>query len=91
MELLIGCRNKTELRKTERFLRRFQTIKLNEAICNIALELLHRYRLSHGLSIPDAMIAATAMFLNISFVSKNQRHYRYIQELKLSPYPTVLS
>jgi predicted nucleic acid-binding protein len=29
MELVVGCRNKTELRKTERFLKRFQIIRLN--------------------------------------------------------------
>lgn len=29
MELFVGCRNKTELRHTERFLQRFQAFKLN--------------------------------------------------------------
>jgi len=30
MELLVGCQNKAELRNTERFLQRFQVLKLNE-------------------------------------------------------------
>jgi predicted nucleic acid-binding protein len=33
MELLVGCRNKAELRNTERFLQRFQVLKLSEPVC----------------------------------------------------------
>lgn len=79
MELMVGCRNKTELRHTERFLRRFQVIKLSEAISDIALELVRNYRLSHGLLIPDALIAATAIASNQPLISKNQRDYRFIK------------
>lgn len=87
MELWVGCRNKTELRNTDRFLQRFRLIKLNEPICDVALDLLHRYRLSHGLMIPDAFIAATAILLDQSLISKNQRDYSFIKHLKLLPYP----
>jgi predicted nucleic acid-binding protein len=37
MELFVGCRNKTELRHTERFLRRFHVLELNEAVCDMRL------------------------------------------------------
>lgn len=53
MELLIGCRNKTEQRHLETFLRRFQIIRLNEVISDTAIKLLQQYRLSHGLLIAD--------------------------------------
>jgi hypothetical protein len=86
MELLVGCRNKVELRKTERFLCRFQVIKLNEQITDIAIDLLRPCRLSHGLKIPDALIAATAIMLGQPFLSKNQRDYLFIQGLQLLPY-----
>jgi predicted nucleic acid-binding protein len=43
--------------------------------------------MSQGLLIPDAFIAATAIFLRCSLVSKNQRDYRFIGELRLLPYP----
>ncbi|KJR43537.1 PilT protein [Candidatus Magnetoovum chiemensis] len=46
-----------------------------------------KYRLSHGLLIPDALIAATAIIRDESFISKNQRDYRFINELKLLAYP----
>ena len=87
MELLVGCRNKTELRHTERFLQRFQVLKLTEPVSDIAIDLLRQYRLSHGLAIPDALIAATAIVWNQPFMSKNQRDYGFIKGLQLLPYP----
>ncbi len=87
MELLVGCRNKTELRHVEKFLQRFQVLKLTEPISDRAIDLLRQYRLSHGLAIPDALIAATAMVWNQSFISKNQRDYSFIKGLQLLPYP----
>jgi hypothetical protein len=87
MELLVGCRSRAELRHTERFLQRFQVLKVSEPVCDVALGLLRQYRLSHGLRIPDALIAATAMTMNQPFISKNQGDYRFIRGLQLLPYP----
>ncbi|MCK4619964.1 MAG: type II toxin-antitoxin system VapC family toxin [Desulfobacterales bacterium] len=78
MELFVGCRNKTELGNTKRFLQRFQVLKLSDQISDKAIGLLLQYRLSHGLAIPDALIAATAIAFNQPFISKNQRDYRLI-------------
>ncbi|NTU64962.1 MAG: type II toxin-antitoxin system VapC family toxin, partial [Chloroflexi bacterium] len=66
MELLVGCQNKAELRALDRFLKRFQIVKLTEPISDTAIDLLRRYRLSHGLLIADNLIAATALSLNES-------------------------
>ena len=87
MELIVGCRNKTELQNLEKFLRRYLIIKVNELITDKAIELLSQYRLSHGLLIPDGLIAATAIVTNSPLMSKNQRDYRFISNLKLLPYP----
>lgn len=89
MELFVGCRNKTELRKTERFLQRFRILRLNEQISDTAIYLLHQYRLSHGLAIPDALIAATALTQNQDFITKNQHDYRFISGLRLLSYPSA--
>jgi hypothetical protein len=86
MELVVGCRNRTELQIIERFLERFEIIKLNEAISDKAIDLLCNYRLSHGLVIADALIAATAIVIDAPLLSKNQRDYRFIQGLNLLPY-----
>ncbi len=91
MELIIGCRNNNELDSLEQFLNRFHIIRLSEQISDTAIDLLKRYRLSHGLLIADALIAATAIISDLSFVSKNQRDYRFIEDLQLLPYPDPFS
>ncbi len=40
MELLVGCRNKVEQRRVERFLERFQVMKLTERVSDTAINLL---------------------------------------------------
>jgi predicted nucleic acid-binding protein len=87
MELIVGCRNKSELRALDHFLERFQVLKLNEQISDTAVDLLRRYRLSHGLLIADALIAATGLSWGLPFVTKNQRDYRFIAGLRLLAYP----
>ena len=91
MELIIGCRNNNDLDSLEQFLDRFHIIRLNEKISDTAIDLLKRYRLSHGLLIADALIAATAIISDLSFVSKNQRDYRFLEDLQLLPYPDPFS
>ena len=87
MELIVGCRDKVELREVDKFLRQFQIVAIDEAIANSSVDLLHLYYLSHNLLIADSLIAATALILDVPFVSKNQRDYRFIQGLNLLPYP----
>ena len=87
MELIIGCRNKKELKSLEQFLQRFEIISLNEHISDTATDLLKTYRLSHGLLIADALIAATAITVNTKLISKNQKDYRFIETLALLSYP----
>jgi predicted nucleic acid-binding protein len=87
MELIVGCRNKSELQTLNRFLSQFQIFTLTNTISDRAAELLQIYFLSHGLLIADALIAATAIENQIPLISKNQRDFRFIQELNLLPYP----
>ena len=87
MELVIGCRNKQELEALNKLLLQFQIIQLSENISTKAEQLVRYYYLSHGLLIADALIAATAIELQIPLLSKNQRDYCFIQDLNLLPYP----
>ncbi len=87
MELTVGCRNKTELRNMEKFLERYEISPLTEKISTLAVGLLKKYRLSHGLLLPDALIASTALANNIPLATKNQRDYKFISGLNLLPYP----
>ena len=87
MELIVGCRNKTELKDLEKFLKRYQILKITDQISDCAVDLLKRYFLSHGLLIADGLIAATALIHNEAFITKNQRDFRFIANLNLLPYP----
>jgi len=87
MELIVGCANKLELQTLEKFLQRFEVIRIDQPISEQAVELLRVYRLSHGLLIADSLIAATAIIRGYPFTSKNQRDYRFIQKLNLLTYP----
>lgn len=87
MELIVGCRNKTELQHLKKFLQDYELFAIDESVSIKAIELVETYRLSHGLLIPDALIAATAITGNIPLLSKNQKDYRFIPELDLLTYP----
>lgn len=87
MELLVGCRNKTEQNRLDRSLVSFRIIHLQESISSKAAQLLRIFSLSHRLLIPDAFIAATAMVLGVPLATKNRRDYHFIKGLELIPYP----
>jgi predicted nucleic acid-binding protein len=87
MELIVGCRNNAELHQLDSLLDLFQILRLTRDISEIAVALLREYRLSHGLLIPDALIAATALARSVAFITKNQRDFRFIEKLNLLQYP----
>lgn len=91
LELVVGCRNQREFRSMERFFDRFRIIRANEPISDRAVDLLRQYRLSHGLLLPDSLIAATALVHGVPFLTKNQKHFRPIEGLHLLPYPFQLT
>lgn len=43
MELIVGCANKAELQKLEKFLKQFYIIKIDEVISDKAIDLLQAY------------------------------------------------
>src|SRR5262249_20310849 len=81
MELIIGCRNGVELRRLRVFLERFEIRGLSATIGETAVELLYQYRLSHGLLLADALIAATALADEETLYTKNVRHFQMIPGL----------
>ena len=86
MELVVGCRDRAELRHLDRFLRRFRIAPLTPRVSAEGARLVRRYRLSHGLLIPDALIAATAMDLSLPLLTGNHRDFRFIPDLNLVVY-----
>lgn len=48
LEMMVGCENKQDFKLLKRFLSAFETIPLNSAISDKAVELFEKFRLSHG-------------------------------------------
>lgn len=87
LELLAGCSDKRELSILDAFMATFRIVHIDVVISRCTQDLMHTYRLSHGLRMPDALIAATALTSGWALISKNQKDYRFIQGLSLPPYP----
>lgn len=87
MELLVGCRNKNELKILDKFLQEFEIITLDYEITQKAVEMLKEYRLSHGLLIADSLIAATSLIHKFPLLTKNRKHFNFIRGIKLLKYP----
>ena len=82
-ELFYGAMDKQELIKIERHLSACPCYGLNEAISTLFIELMSRYSLSHKVSIPDMLIAATAINHELELYTLNTKDFKIIPELKL--------
>ena len=84
MELIIGARNKRDQKVIEKFISLFSIKELSDSIGQEAHQRLNQYAKSHGLTLADALIAATAIVNDLDLVSKNEKHFRPIKELRFS-------
>ncbi len=56
---------------------------MNETVTLLALDLFKTYHLSHGLRIPDCLIAATAIGTGLPLFTYNRKDFRFISGLTL--------
>jgi hypothetical protein len=82
-ELYFGAKDKRELGQIKKNLSLLNQIPLDADISARFLSLLEGYALSHKLSVPDALIAATALSQNISLYTLNLKDFQFIPDLKL--------
>ena len=83
MELIYGVRDKAEVKKIEKALSQLRCYHITSAISKTALELMQKYSKSHGLAIPDALIASTAIIEELPLFTLNVKDFRYIDTLSL--------
>lgn len=83
MELMLGATNKTDMARITKTLSRFNIALINNDVTLEAFDLLQNYRLSHGLSLPDSIIAATAIIADLEFFTYNTKDFKFISKLKL--------
>lgn len=82
-ELIFGALNKKELSQIKKDVNNLVLVDIDKKTCEIFLELLSNYVLSHKLAVPDGLIAATALANNIELYTLNLKDYRFIDGLKL--------
>jgi predicted nucleic acid-binding protein len=82
-ELFYGAKDRRELSKIQVHLSQIQQIALDEDISTHFVNLLGKYALSHKLSVPDALIASTAITKDMPIYTLNVKDFRYIPGLKL--------
>lgn len=83
MELYQGMGNKTELARMKRKIKYFDVVEIDTRISRFAAELIEKFKLSHGLQIPDAFIGATSVVHNIPLYTYNIKDFNFIPDIQL--------
>lgn len=82
-ELYFGARNKKELQAISEDLKKLQILPVNTFISSSSVSLVKDYSLSHKLSLPDAIIAATAIHHSLQLYTLNVKDFIFIDDVKL--------
>jgi predicted nucleic acid-binding protein len=88
-ELFYGARNKQELTKIERHLSFCQCYEINTETSLLFSSLMKAYALSHQVSIPDMLIAATAINHGLPLYTLNVKDFCFIPDINLYPYRSL--
>jgi len=88
MELLQGARGKQETKAIKSFLAdfAFRMLPLAENIGHRASIYMEEYGLKSGMSMADALIAATAVEHRLALCTANQKHYKPIRDLDIKAF-----
>jgi hypothetical protein len=87
MELVEGVRDRQELEHLNRLLAGYEVVYLTPSDCVWASELHRRLRLSHGVGLLDALIASSAVRLNIPLYTLNLKHFQPLPDMRaIRPY-----
>ncbi|BAZ18038.1 hypothetical protein NIES4071_99200 [Calothrix sp. NIES-4071] len=89
-ELYYGAINKVELNKIKKHFELLHIYSVDVMVSTQFIELMEAYSLSHKLSIPDALIASTALVNKINLYTLNFKDFSFIEGLDLhEPLPPI--
>ncbi|WP_295654851.1 type II toxin-antitoxin system VapC family toxin [uncultured Mucilaginibacter sp.] len=83
VEFLVGSRDKQDLYRNMKFLNKFRQIAVDENINDTLISIFENYSLSHRPSIPDMLIAATAIYYKTPLYTLNSKDFIYLADLTL--------
>ncbi len=81
IECLQGSKSNAEKRLIKNFLDTFPLLPITEEGSMTAIDLIDKYSNSHGLLLPDALIASSAMQASLTLVTFNLVDFRFIDGL----------
>lgn len=82
IECVQGSKSNHEKRLIKKYLDNFPLLLITPDISQLAIKLIDVYSNSHGLLLPDALIAATALENDLTIVTYNVGDFKFIQDLK---------
>ncbi|MDX1960212.1 MAG: type II toxin-antitoxin system VapC family toxin [Leptospiraceae bacterium] len=82
-ELIRGALNQKEQKNIKVQIISLSIIHTSEEISSEFQKILDNYALSHRISIPDALIAATAITTNMKLYTRNIKDFKFIKGLIL--------
>ena len=82
-EFYRGARDKNEWLKCRKLIAKFGILSLNELVTNVFIEIFDNFSLSHRPSIPDMLIAASAVYYNMPLYTLNSKDFKFIPEIQL--------
>jgi len=82
-ELFFGAKNKVDLHNIRKSIENFPVLNIQPEISKMAVDFVENYCLSQKLSLPDALIAATAIYYDMELFTLNIKDFRFIPNIKL--------
>ncbi len=82
-EFLVGARDKQEIRFIRKHLDHYTVLPITAEISDVFIDLFQEYSLSHKPSIPDTLIAATALHYELPILTLNKKDFHYFPGIRL--------
>lgn len=83
MELYRGMENKKEMKEMDNKIKQYNVIHFNQAVSEKAVELIHLYKLSYNLQIPDAIIGAMSIIYQLPLFTYNKKDFKFMSGIIL--------
>jgi predicted nucleic acid-binding protein len=83
MELYRGMQYKKEMAEMQKKITQYNILHYNEEVSRNAIWLINKFKLSHNLQIPDAIIGAMSIVYNIELFTYNLKDFKFIPGIKL--------
>jgi len=82
-ELFFGAKDKIDLQNIKKSIEDFPVLSIQTEISRMAVDFVANYCLPQKLNLPDALIAATAIYYDIELFTLNTKDFKFIPNIKL--------